>query len=216
MAHIISTRIRNWDKEKNKLLEAYGYSLSDDLKGKFEFSYKEGKPFLRVLDISIKRVNPAALSRPKPELEIEAAEQVLEPEQKAGSVQRLGVVFNFNQESFPAFCLDAISGESNEEQTAYAGKVEKLELAKFVNTEPFNEPDRQLVFSLRKMQEPEVNKYLNRNSPFSGIWENIIHTEEDDLPEDTKELMVEYLHPQLPETLCRTERQPLHFFLKRA
>src|SRR6476469_1946131 len=52
--------IRNWDKEKNKLLEAYGYSLKDDLKGKFEFSYKEGKPFLRVLDASIKRVAPAA------------------------------------------------------------------------------------------------------------------------------------------------------------
>ena len=48
--------IRNWDKEKNKLLEAYGYSLSDDLKGKFEFAYKEGKPFLRVLDMKIKRV----------------------------------------------------------------------------------------------------------------------------------------------------------------
>jgi hypothetical protein len=41
--------IRNWDKEKNKLLEAYGYSLSDPLEGKFEFSYKDGKPFLRVL-----------------------------------------------------------------------------------------------------------------------------------------------------------------------
>ncbi|HEY8389183.1 MAG TPA: SWIM zinc finger family protein, partial [Parasegetibacter sp.] len=38
--------IRNWDKEKNKLLEAYGYSLNDELEGKFEFSYKEGKPFL--------------------------------------------------------------------------------------------------------------------------------------------------------------------------
>ena len=25
--------IRNWNKEKNKLLEAYGYSLSDDLNG---------------------------------------------------------------------------------------------------------------------------------------------------------------------------------------
>ena len=36
--------IRNWDKEKNKLLEAYGYSLNDDLKGKFEFAYKDGKP----------------------------------------------------------------------------------------------------------------------------------------------------------------------------
>src|SRR6185295_20238916 len=48
--------IRNWDKEKNKLLEAYGYTLSDNLEGKFEFTYKEGKPFLRVLDMSIKRV----------------------------------------------------------------------------------------------------------------------------------------------------------------
>ena len=48
--------IRNWDKEKNKLLEAYGYSLTDDLKNKFEFTYKDGKPFLRVLDTSIKRI----------------------------------------------------------------------------------------------------------------------------------------------------------------
>ena len=66
--------IRNWDKEKNKLLEAYGYSLSDDLKGKFEFTYKEGKPFLRVLDTSIKRVAPVASSRPRPvEAEVPAA-----------------------------------------------------------------------------------------------------------------------------------------------
>src|SRR5215510_13906515 len=57
--------IRNWDKEKNKLLEAYGYSLKDDLKGKFEFAYKDGKPFLRVLDASIKRVATIA-APPKP------------------------------------------------------------------------------------------------------------------------------------------------------
>ena len=79
---------------------------------------------------------------------------------------------------------------------AYVGKVEKLELAKFVNTEKFNEPDRQLVFSLRKTQEQEVNKYLNRNSPFSGMWENIIHTEGEELPDDTKALIIEYLHPR--------------------
>src|SRR5882724_10032425 len=56
--------IRNWDKEKNKLLEAYGYSLSDNLEGKFEFSYKDGKPFLRVLDVSIKRVAPVSFPKP--------------------------------------------------------------------------------------------------------------------------------------------------------
>jgi hypothetical protein len=205
--------IRNWDKEKNKLLEAYGYSLSDDLAGKFEFSYKDGKPFLRVLDISIKRVNPAALSRPKPEFEKEVLEEVMEPEQKAGSVQRLGVVFNFNHDSYPGFLLDAISGESNEQQNAYIGKIEKLELAKFVNTEKFNEPDRQLVFSLRKTQEQEVNKYLNRNSPFSGMWENIIHTEGEELPDDTKALIIEYLHPRYRKLFSELHENPFIFFL---
>ena len=205
--------IRNWDKEKNKLLEAYGYSLADDLKGKFEFSYKDGKPFLRVLDISIKRVNPSVLSRPKPEMEKEVVQEVLEDEQKASSVQRLGVVFNFNHDAYPGFLLDAISGESNEQQTAYIGKVEKLELAKFVNTEKFNEPDRQLVFSLRKTQEQEVNKYLNRNSPFSGMWENIIHTEGEELPDDTKALIIEYLHPRYRKLFSELSENPFIFFL---
>src|SRR6185312_11126953 len=50
--------IRNWDKEKNKLLELYGYSLNEELSGKFEFIYKEGKPFLKVLDPSIKKIMP--------------------------------------------------------------------------------------------------------------------------------------------------------------
>jgi hypothetical protein len=205
--------IRNWDKEKNKLLEAYGYSLSDDLKGKFEFSYKDGKPFLRVRDVTIKRVNPAALSRPKPEMEREVEAVVMEPEQKAGSIQRLGVVFNFNHDAYPGFLLEAISGESNEQQTAYVGKIEKLELAKFVNTEKFNEPDRQLVLSLRKTQEQEVNKYLNRNSPFSGMWENIIHTEGEELPDDTKALIIEYLHPRYRKLFSELSESPFIFFL---
>ena len=205
--------IRNWDKEKNKLLEAYGYSLSDELKGKFEFSYKDGKPFLRVLDISIKRVNPVALSRPKPELEKEVVEEVEETELKAINVQRLGIVFNFNHEAYPGFLLDAICGDSNEQQTAYVGRVEKLELAKFVNTEKFNEPDRQLVFTLRKTQEAEVNKYLNRNSPFSGMWENIIHTEGEDLPDDTKALIIEYLHPRYRKLFSELHENPFIFFL---
>ncbi len=57
--------IRNWDKEKNKLLEAYGYTLNNNLAGKFEFVYKEGKPFLRVLDSSIKRVAVASPAIPR-------------------------------------------------------------------------------------------------------------------------------------------------------
>ncbi|HET6256464.1 MAG TPA: DEAD/DEAH box helicase [Puia sp.] len=205
--------IRNWDKEKNKLLEAYGYSLSDDLKGKFEFSYKEGKPFLRVLDTTIKRVAPVASSRPRPvEAEIPAA-VIPEEDRAVGNLQRVGVVFLFNQEGFPGFGLDAVAGESNDEQTGYIGKTEKMDLAKFVNVEPFPEFDRQLIPFLRKMQGQEINKYLNRNSPFSGIWENIIHHEEDDLPEETKKLMVEYLHPKLRKLFAELNSSPFVFYL---
>ena len=106
--------IRNWDKEKNKLLEAYGYSLNDDLKGKFEFAYKDGKPFLRVLDPGIKRVAQVAAA-PKPVLLPEKEKkdepsQVIEEEVPVPS-KRLGVVFNFNKKTYPKnFCLAALKG----------------------------------------------------------------------------------------------------------
>src|SRR5450432_3209177 len=87
--------IRNWDKEKNKLLEAYGYSLSDDLKDKFEFTYKDGKPFLRVLDTSIKRIVQISSNKPKPVV-AEVETKTEEEELPAGAAKRLGVVFNFN------------------------------------------------------------------------------------------------------------------------
>ncbi|MBS1597180.1 MAG: DEAD/DEAH box helicase [Bacteroidetes bacterium] len=204
--------IRNWDKEKNKLLEAYGYSLSDNLEGKFEFSYKDGKPFLRVLDTSIKRVAPiASMPKQKPVPEVEPVAEIAEKE--TGAIQRLGIVFNFNHNAYPGFAVEAVSGESNDEQTSFSGKVEKMELIKFTNTDSFNENDKQLIYSLRKVQEQEINKYLNRNSPFSGMWENIIHHEEDDLPEETKALMIEYLHPRFKKLFTELSDNPFVFFL---
>jgi SNF2 family DNA or RNA helicase len=213
--------IRNWDKEKNKLLEAYGYSLSDNLEGKFEFTYKEGKPFLRVLDPSIKRVMPAQGSvKPKPLPQPTAsAPQAVEtetmdaPEKTERPAQRVGIVFNFNTDSFPGFTVDAVTGEPNEEGTAFVGKVEKLDLSKFINLELYNEQDRNLIPALRKMQDSEITKYLNRNSPFSGIWENIIHNDGDDLPEETKALIVEYLHPKLKKLFAEIATNPFVFFL---
>src|SRR5438105_1864620 len=92
--------IRNWDKEKNKLLEAYGYTLSDNLEGKFEFSYKDGKPFLRVLDPGIKRVAPQESTKAKPRpvpAEVETVESpaITAPDKAELPAHRVGVVFNF-------------------------------------------------------------------------------------------------------------------------
>ena len=190
--------IRNWDKEKNKLLQIYGYSLNDDLNGKFEFTYKEGKPFLKVIDTSIKRVAaPAPVSRPVlPFLKPQPQEmQEVVVEERAG--KKLGLVFNFNTKNYPVFNVEAVQGEADETNKSFISKAEALDLTKFVNTEAFSEEDKQLFQQVRKLQESEVNKYLNRNSPFSGIWENIIHNDGEDLPEETKSLITEYLHPKL-------------------
>jgi superfamily II DNA or RNA helicase len=191
--------IRNWDKEKNKLLEAYGYSLDDDLSGKFEFAYKEGKPYLRLLDSSIKRVaapaavavKPVIIPQQQKEEPVEEVEEVIRP------TQRLGVVFNFNKKNFPQFAVDVVIGEPNETSDGFTGKVEKLDISRYVNADNLPDSDRELLAILRKLQESEINKYISRNSPFSGFWENIIHHEEDDLPEETRELMAEYLLPKL-------------------
>lgn len=208
--------IRNWDKEKNKLLEAYGYSLADDLKGKFEFIYKEGKPFLRVLDAAIKRVSPVGIPTrpvliPQKEVEVtvqqeEVQEEIIRPQ------QRLGVVFNFNKKNYPHFSIDVIIGEPNDANDGFAGKVEKPDISRYIDTDKLSEEDKQLLTLLRKLQEQEINKYVSRNSPFSGIWENIIHSEEDDLPGETKELMAEYLFPRLKK-LSELNESALFFLL---
>jgi superfamily II DNA or RNA helicase len=194
--------IRNWDKEKNKLLEAYGYSLKDDLTDKFEFTYKEGKPFLRVLDPSIKRVAPVAavprtsVLQPKPMM----PSPVIEAETSKPALlhaRRIGVVFAFNKKTYPYFTVEVVLGEPNDSSDGFAGKVEKLDITRHVSGVDISERDQELIGLLRKMQAAEINKYVSRNSPFSGIWENIVQQEDEDLPEDTRDLITEYLLPKL-------------------
>jgi non-specific serine/threonine protein kinase len=70
-----------------------------------------------------------------------------------------------------------------------------------------------LLQQVRKLQASEINKYLNRNSPFSGIWENIIHTDGDELPEETKSLITEYLQPKLKKLFEEQAANPFIYYL---
>ena len=204
--------IRNWDKEKNKLLQIYGYSLADDIAGKFEFIYKDGKPFLKVLDTNIKRVAAVApVERPSymyeaPRLQPEVATIDI-------PVKKLGLIFNFNTATYPYFTVDAIQGDADEDNKKMLGKIEKLDLTKYVNTELFSEDDKILLQQIRKLQASEVNKYLNRNSPFSGIWENIIQTDGEEFPEETKLLITEYLQPKLKKLFEEQSANPFVYYL---
>ena len=206
--------IRNWDKEKNKLLEAYGYSLNDELKGKFEFAYKDNKPFLRVMDSSIKRIVPVSqgmLPRPEPKQETTEVVAEVEEEKKVADMQ-LGLVFSYNLDHYPFLQVDGVQGEANEAGNEFLGKVQKLDLAKFINTDVFNEDDKMLVQQVRKVQSSEINKHLNRNSPFSGIWDNIIQQHDDELPEETRILIIEYLHARFKKLFVESSPH-FSFFL---
>ena len=214
--------IRNWDAVKNKLLSVYGYSLNDDLTGKFEFTYQEGRPFLRVLDSSIKRiVSPANATdfKPKPVLaEIATAPSITHTPAEIAEVAqkptlKLGLVITSGKPQYPYIQIEAVQGEINDNFDKYTGKVEKLDLNKFINTEPFSEDDKILLQQIRKLLPAEITKYLNRNSPFSGFWENIIQQHDDDLPEETRHLINEYIHPKFKKLFTELAESNFNFFL---
>jgi non-specific serine/threonine protein kinase len=198
--------IRSWDKEKNKLLEGYGYSLEDDLSNKFEFLYKEGKPYLRVIDPSIKRVSSGNFTKPETALKTDTVLTSFAPKTKQAAL-----VFNANEKAFPFISFDVVQGNFDEERNSFIGHVEKLDLTKFINTDAFSDKDKQLIQQARKLQQPEINKYLNRNSPFSGFWENIIYQENEEYPEETKLLIAEFLHPKLKRIFAENVESPAFY-----
>ena len=118
--------IRNFDKEKNKLLGIYGYSMDEpDWNKKFEFTYKDGKPFLRVLDPTVKRV-----TAPVVEVSAYQKQETKEPEvevvkETGPNIHRLGVVFAEAPKKYPGFSIELVSGEFDEEEMEFVGKVEK-------------------------------------------------------------------------------------------
>ena len=223
--------IRNWDAVKNKLLSLYGYSLSDDLKGKFEFTYTDGKPFLRVLNSSIQKVAaPVTFNDIKPkETEIEVKSFNANKEIKEAFITtevpvmekaafKLGVVVTTNELDYPYISIEAVQGETDDDFSKYSGKSERLDLNKFINTEVFNEDDKMTVQQLRKLMQSEVTKYLTRNSPFSGVWDNIVQVDTIDgrpdvMPEETRNIINEYLHPKYKKLLADLAGSNFLFYL---
>ncbi len=212
--------IRNWDREKNKLLALYGFSLDDYIEDKFEFIYHDGKPFLKVLDEKIKKLDasPAPVTifkRPvnkSNDWDIEDGDLV-EEEKEVAIRDRFGLVLQHLETEYPHIGFNVVKGEVNEEGTAFVGKVEKLDLAKFVTPSLIKEEDKNLLQLVRKLQTAELSKFLNKNSPFQGIWDTIIHSDEASLPDETKELIQEYLHPKLEKVWKDLSEHAFNFFI---
>lgn len=197
--------IRDQDKEKAKLLGIYGYNLQDAWQDKFEFIYKEGKPYLRVLDPQVKRVEQS----PQPKQTVQAI--YVQPVSKKEQIRkRLAVVLNMQYERFPFFIVDIVKGEVIEETGMFTGKLEKVDISKHIDGDDICEEDLSMLPLIRKLQIAEMNKFVNRNSPFASIWDHITGQEEEVITDDTRQLMIDYLLPRVQKLFSDSN---LHIFI---
>ncbi len=181
--------IRNWDSQKNRLLQLYGYTLNDNLEGKFEFTYIDEKPILRVLDGSIKKLSQM-VQPPTPTINIPTnTPKVTE----LNTNKRLGVVI-LAETKFPYFGLEVIEGTIDEHTNNFYGKIVKLDIAKYIALDKYAEADKNIVLQCRKLLPAEANKFIAKNSYYGDFWDSITG---DDLDDENKKLYLEYLHPKL-------------------
>ncbi len=194
--HYFST-LRNWDTQKNKLLSLYGYSLKDDLRGKFEFAYHEGKPFLRVLDPSIKKIALVSAGNT-------TAKPIAEPAIPVTTDKKLGIVIRHKSEYYPHTAFELIAGVPNKAGTAFEGTVEKLETNQYISPAGLDERQKILITALRKQSPDELFKSIKRDSPFGDFW--------DHLPNELKTTPKEELRQQVWDFyLPRYQRLLEHF-----
>lgn len=199
--------IQNWDVQKNKLLEQYGYSLSDDLKGKFSFVYENGKPFLRVLDPTIKKVAVAAGQQP-------VKQEVVEIPTVVAEQRRLGILIDPAVNNFPYVDIQLISGTTDEEEQELTDKIEKLELQQYVNPLRFRENEREMLPVVRKFSGDELIRYVRKNMPFGDFLSDEDTVLTDNPAADVKDQLWEYLLPKYQKMLSRYATYPLLYIRK--
>jgi SNF2 family DNA or RNA helicase len=207
--------IRNKDREKNLLLGIYGYSLNDDIKGKFEFYEKNGKPFLKLLDPSIKRLEaipkpviagssalkPTAIPQvstssnsttetttiPSVDTIIPLGNKILKP---------LNIVIS-QTKKFPFIQLIPVTGQAGEDGNI-VGNLEIVDINRNIEGKGFNGSQIEVLQMVRKLLNTEVSRYVQRNSPFAGFWDSLKNDDNTELPDiDTQNIISEYYIPRM-------------------
>ncbi len=206
--------MRDWDIQKNKLLGLYGYSLNDDLTGKFTFTYENGKPFLRVLDPTIKKIAP--VEKPKPVYATVSSKPATATAEAPAieEMKRLGVVIDTQVNWYPFVNILLVAGETDEEHKKFLNGVEKLELAQYVNPLRFKVDDRELLPVVRKFTPEETLKYLKKNLPFGDFLDDYREVLKEDPAEEVRTQVWEYLLPKYHRLLERYSGHTLCFLHK--
>lgn len=200
--------LRNWDTQKNKLLSLYGYTLDDDIKGKFEFAYHEGKPFLRVLDKTIKKLAAQTIPSNPVRASISQYAEIENPDLK------LGVLIRHHDETYPEVVFDLIAGEQDESREKFVGTIEKLNLFQMIPTVNLDEKEKVLIAALRRQSEQELIKSLKRNLPFGDFMDNFREQlNPNSITQEMKEQVWDFYLPKYRQLLEQYQSFPFVYYL---
>ncbi|MBN9483633.1 MAG: helicase SNF2 [Bacteroidetes bacterium 43-93] len=205
--------VRDWDEQKNKLLALYGYSLNDDLTNKFEFTYKDGKPFLRVLDPTIQKVQrPLDVATPVKQQAAQVVNTITkEPAPKEEDIKRLGIVLDPYGNLYPNVNVMLVAGQTDEDGTKFINGIDILELGQYVNPLQFKDNERELLPIARKFMPDETLRYLKKNLPFGDFIDDIEVMFKEHPTEEVTEQIWEYLLPKYQKLLERYKDHGLCF-----
>lgn len=200
--------LRNWDTQKNKLLSLYGFTVNDDLTGKFEFSYHEGKPFLRVLDSTIKKV---AINFD----EIAKNEKIQSQNAAAAKIlyKQIGILIAQDSEYFPFTSFDLIAGEVADDASGFESNLERMPSTQYFPQNQLRDRDKVVIAALRKQQPDELIKYIKRNTPFGDLMENIGNDLKENPDQELINQAFEFYLPRYKRLLEQLTELPLVYYL---
>ncbi len=172
--------MKDWTEYKNSLLAEYGFSLNDDLTGKFNFTFENDKPQLKLLDTSLikftdlpvlakheSNLSPhlklitVPISDSKKRKKVTAKEVDLPEPDKYG----IGYLFLLNNPSnvIPYFTVLPITGKLNADGTKmvshinsvfnYSGNLE------FKNIPVLDEKDLQLIHLCKELSVSSISEF---------------------------------------------------------
>ena len=164
--------LQNWDIQKNKLLALYGYSLKDNLKGKFAFTYENGKPFLRVLDPTIKKVSQAATASSMAATTTTVATETPAPEampEKLAAELHLAILIKINENRLPFVTFNPATAYYDLADPTQLLRIEPIDTTQYINPQRYKDTERDILPMLKKVEHGEVVKYIQKNSPFTQV-----------------------------------------------
>ncbi len=198
--------LRNWDEQKGRLLALYGYKLTDNLKGKFAFTYDaHGKPSLRLLDPSIKRI-AAPAAGPAKRMEMSGV-PVAAPVAAPVGVHLIPALQSA-PDVYPFILPKLLKAPAEEGGKPYA----VLDLDNDIAAENIEDAEQEWVAVFRKAQAAEAMRYLRRVIPFSSQ-QLAGDAPPAALPEEYRTTFWEYLLPKYQRMLTLLKAAPDGCFL---